>query len=237
MTPTTTTPTAGASSLLSKVSPFARSPTRSAPSLPAAVWRLAPPGQGLPDARVAGHEPRLAIAAVKPTPEPHLRSVRPVIGTCQVCSQCQASKDLSEFAVKNAGRAKKCRACQKVHSDAHYQRNRAKRIADAAVRNKAMRVTLSHDLALHVESHCVCEACTSTVDLRWLKQADYTGPSMHEVMAGALGPARLAQAIAGSQVLCVPCMGYKLGRLGGTAKRKNRISAEKALAYSVVRLG
>lgn len=160
-----------------------------------------------------------ATPALAAPSAPRLRSFRPIVGECRTCSTCQHSKDLSEFAVKRGTqRATKCRACQKVLSDAHYQKNKERLLVEAAARNSAMRASLTRARNAVAQADCVCENCSSTVELRWTNKDDYTGPTVHEVIGGSLGHARLAAALEGSRVFCAPCMFDRYRKKAGESR-------------------
>lgn len=164
--------------------------------------------------------PTEAATPTTPPPAPKPGTARPLLRLEKICGNCKASKDLSEFAIKNGTRrASMCRSCQKVHSDAHYQRNRQSVIEATAVRNIATRAKMVAVRDEYLEKHCVCEVCSSTVDLRLTARPEYTGPAVHEVLGGVLGLSRLKAAIEGSKILCGFCLGSHFGKIGGIRKK------------------
>ncbi|MNR71782.1 hypothetical protein D3C71_24600 [compost metagenome] len=167
----------------------------------------------------ADQAPAVASPAARPTKKRELQ------GVCKSCTKCGESKDLSEFAIKRGGRATRCRACQKVSSDANYARNREQRKADAHVRNSKVRDTLTGHRDEYL-AQCLCEACSGTVDLQLTGKPGYAGESVHEVIAGARSKERLLAAISNSQVLCKPCMGRNYG--GPLAQARRKMQAEAA---------
>lgn len=156
------------------------------------------------------------------------RTPRTLTGRTKLCGGCSEVKDLSEFVVKRNSHASNCRACQKVLSDASYVRNKTKRVAAAGVRNLVLREKLAKMRDDYLDTHCVCEACSSTVDLQLTSRAGYTGPSVHQILGGALTVKRLTAALEGSQVLCRPCMGSTFGKKGGMTKALNLAERLKA---------
>lgn len=141
------------------------------------------------------------------------RQARVLLGECKTCTGCSLSKDLSEFPIKRGGRATRCLTCQKAASDAHYQRNREGRIADARVRNEHTRMTLAAVRDTYL-ANCLCENCTGTVDLQLTTRVRYDGESAHEIVGGAGSLERLKVAMGNSRVLCKPCMGGTYGKAG-----------------------
>lgn len=173
--------------------------------------------------------PRQVFTPVEPKP----REPRLLIGSDKKCGNCNASKDLSEFAMKvGTRRSSTCRSCTKVHSTAHYQRNRQAVIEATAERNVARREKLTEIRDNFLEKHCVCEACSSTVGLRLTARPGYDGPAVHEVMGSALSLKRLTAALEGSQVFCSFCMGGRFGKVGGAQKKLNALSRAAQLSAS-----
>lgn len=149
--------------------------------------------------------------AVAPTPsltpaEPRQRVPRDLVGQSKVCTRCGCEKDLSEFAIKRGGRAPLCRTCQKKASDAHYQRNKAQRIAKAAIRNTAARAALTQVRDSFLEQHGQCACCGSTKNLRISRNEGYSGPSAYQVISAAKAVKHLVEALENSQVFCTKCL-------------------------------
>lgn len=153
---------------------------------------------------------------------------RELVGVTKTCGKCGVCQDLSEFAIKREGRAAQCRSCQKLFSDAHYMAHKEARVQEAGVRNKAARSRLA-DIRKSYLAGCICEECSSTVDLQLTTRAGYTGLSPHEVVAGAYNALHMADAISHGRVLCKPCMGAHYGHIGGTAKAARRVAGSGAL--------
>lgn len=139
-------------------------------------------------------------------PEPRQRAPRDLVGQSKACTRCGCEKDLSEFAIKRGGRAPLCRTCQKKASDAHYQRHKTQRIADAAIRNTAARAALTQVRDDFLARHRQCACCGSTTNLRISRNESYTGPSAYQVISAAMAVKHLVAALENSQVFCTKCL-------------------------------
>jgi hypothetical protein len=143
-----------------------------------------------------------AAAPAKPT----YRKLRELVGQLKACSKCGESQDLSEYAHRHGTRAASCRACQKKNSDANYEQNKPKRVADARVRAAAQRTVLRALRDAYLNT-CECENCTTPDKLRLRVRLDFAGLPAHVVIGSAMSKSRLETAIANSIVLCETCLG------------------------------
>src|ERR1017187_3427421 len=80
----------------------------------------------------------------------------PAEGT-KVCGKCGEEKPLKEFATKGDGRQAHCKACQKLVSDAHYQRNKDRVKARSLARKERIQAPVRVWIWAYLQEHpCAC---------------------------------------------------------------------------------
>lgn len=125
-------------------------------------------------------------------------------GGTKVCSKCKEDRDLEQFASKNGKPQSICRACTKISSDAHYQRNKDKVKARTKERTRIAKKKAREFVWQYLLVHpCGCgEADPILLDF------DHLGDKrkgISQMIAGGCNIQRLEEEIAKCQILCVVC--------------------------------
>lgn len=131
------------------------------------------------------------------------------------CCACKTPKKMDEFAIKNkltGQRQSRCRACQKLSSRSHYEKNRETVIARSATNAETRKDVLQQAVAGRLRD-AKCSCCAGTTDLTFRVNANYHGPRVSAVVNNSMAMDTLVEAMANSTIVCRPCMWADFGTI------------------------